>query len=105
MDVQQVEAFLAVADELHFGRAAERLVQSRPRVSKLIASLEREVGGALFDRTSRRVRLTPLAPGSATSCAPATPRCRPPWPMPAPRLPRHREYCASGSPSPRVGRR
>ena len=60
MDVQQVEAFLAVADELHFGRAAERLVQSRPRVSKLIASLEREVGGALFDRTSRRVRLTPL---------------------------------------------
>ncbi len=60
MDVQQVEAFLAVADELHFGRAAGRLVQSRPRVSKLIASLEREVGGALFDRTSRRVRLTPL---------------------------------------------
>ena len=52
MNVQQVEAFLAVADELHFGRAAERLVQSRPRVSKLIASLEREVGGALFDRTS-----------------------------------------------------
>jgi DNA-binding transcriptional LysR family regulator len=60
MDVQQVEAFLAVADELHFGRAADRLVQSRPRVSKLIAALEREVGGTLFDRTSRRVRLTPL---------------------------------------------
>ena len=60
MDMQQVEAFLAVADELHFGRAAERLVLSRPRVSKLIASLEREVGGALFSRTSRRVRLTPL---------------------------------------------
>ncbi len=60
MDMQQVEAFLTVADELHFGRAAERLVWSRPRVSKLIASLEREVGGALFDRTSRRVRLTPL---------------------------------------------
>jgi DNA-binding transcriptional LysR family regulator len=60
MDVEQVEAFLAVADELHFGRAAERIVRSRPRVSRLIASLEREVGGALFDRTSRRVRLTPL---------------------------------------------
>jgi len=60
MDMQQVEAFLAVADELHFGRAAEQLVLSRPRVSRLIASLEREVGGTLFDRTSRRVRLTPL---------------------------------------------
>jgi DNA-binding transcriptional LysR family regulator len=60
MDMQQVEAFLAVAGELHFGRAAERLVLSRPRVSRLIASLEREVGGTLFDRTSRRVRLTPL---------------------------------------------
>jgi DNA-binding transcriptional LysR family regulator len=60
MDMQQVEAFLAVADELHFGRAAQQLVLSRPRVSRLVASLEREVGGTLFDRTSRRVRLTPL---------------------------------------------
>jgi DNA-binding transcriptional LysR family regulator len=60
MDMQQVEAFLAVADELHFGHAAEHLVLSRPRVSRLIASLEREVGGTLFDRTSRRVRLTPV---------------------------------------------
>lgn len=60
MDMQQVEAFLAVADELHFGRAAEQLVLSRPRVSRLIASLEREIGGTLFDRTSRRVQLTPL---------------------------------------------
>jgi DNA-binding transcriptional LysR family regulator len=60
MDMQQVQAFLAVADELHFGRAAKQLVLSPPRVSRLIASLEREVGGTLFDRTSRRVRLTPL---------------------------------------------
>jgi DNA-binding transcriptional LysR family regulator len=60
MDMQQVEVFLAVADELHFGRAADRVVLSRPRVSRLIASLEREIGGTLFDRTSRRVRLTPL---------------------------------------------
>jgi DNA-binding transcriptional LysR family regulator len=60
MDMQQVEAFLAVADELHFGQAADRVVLSRPRVSRLIASLEREIGGTLFDRTSRRVRLTPL---------------------------------------------
>ncbi|MHB1430549.1 MAG: LysR family transcriptional regulator [Streptosporangiaceae bacterium] len=60
MDITQVRAFLALADELHFGRAAERVGLSQPRVSRLIAALEREAGGALFDRTTRRVRLTPL---------------------------------------------
>lgn len=56
----QVEAFLALADELHFGRAAERLHVSSPRVSRLIATLERQAGGKLFERTSRKVTLTPL---------------------------------------------
>jgi DNA-binding transcriptional LysR family regulator len=56
----QVEAFLAVADELHFGRAAERLQVSQPRVSRLVAALERQAGGKLFERTSRQVILTPL---------------------------------------------
>jgi DNA-binding transcriptional LysR family regulator len=56
----QVRAFLVLADELHFGRAAERTGLSQPRVSRLISALEREAGGALFDRTTRRVRLTPL---------------------------------------------
>jgi DNA-binding transcriptional LysR family regulator len=60
MDLSQVEAFVAVAEELHFGRAAERLNLSQPRVSRLVAALESDVGGALFERTSRRVRLTPL---------------------------------------------
>jgi DNA-binding transcriptional LysR family regulator len=60
VDMAQAEAFLAVAEELHFGRAAERLHVSQPRVSRLIAALERQVGGALFERTSRRVTLTPL---------------------------------------------
>ena len=60
MDLTQVRTFLVLTDELHFGRAAERLGLSQPRVSRLVAALEREVGGALFDRTTRRVRLTPL---------------------------------------------
>lgn len=60
VDLTQVRSFLAVAEELNFCHAAERLGQSPPRVSRLIASLEREVGGKLFDRTTRRVRLTPL---------------------------------------------
>ena len=60
MTLAQAEAFLALAEELHFGRTAERLVVSQARVSRLIASLEVEVGGLLFERTSRRVRITPL---------------------------------------------
>lgn len=60
MDLTQVRTFLVLADELHFGRAAQRTGLSQPRVSRLISALEREAGGALFDRTTRRVRLTPL---------------------------------------------
>ncbi len=60
MDMAQAEAFLSVAGELHFGRAAHQLRVSQPRVSRLIATLERQVGGKLFERTSRRVTLTPL---------------------------------------------
>jgi DNA-binding transcriptional LysR family regulator len=60
METAQVEAFLALAEELHFGRTAQRLHISRPRVSQLVAALERQAGGRLFERTSRRVALTPL---------------------------------------------
>jgi DNA-binding transcriptional LysR family regulator len=56
----QAQAFLILAEELHFGRTAERLTLSQARVSRLIASLEIEVGGRLFQRTSRRVQITPL---------------------------------------------
>ncbi|MEV4185909.1 LysR family transcriptional regulator [Streptosporangium canum] len=60
MDWQEIEAFLTLGEELHFGRTAERLHVSRARVSQLIKALERRVGGPLFDRTSRRVTLTPV---------------------------------------------
>ncbi|MFB9463492.1 LysR family transcriptional regulator [Streptomyces cinereospinus] len=59
MNIAQLECFLAVADELHFGRAAERLHRSPATVSEAVAALERGIGGKLFARTSRRVTLTP----------------------------------------------
>ena len=60
MDLRELEAFLAVAEELHFGRAGARLYVSQGRVSQLLRSLERRVGGRLVARNSRRVGLTPL---------------------------------------------
>jgi len=60
VELAQIEAFLTLCEELHFGRTAERLRVSQPRVSRLIASLESEIGAALAERTSRRVVLTPL---------------------------------------------
>lgn len=56
--MREIEAFLAVAEELHFGRAAQRLGLSTSRISALVRTLERRVGGPLFERTSRTVQLT-----------------------------------------------
>jgi DNA-binding transcriptional LysR family regulator len=60
MDLDQIHAFLVLTEELHFGRTAERMFRSQSRVSRLIASLETEIDGTLFDRTNRRVSLTSL---------------------------------------------
>ena len=60
MELRDIEIFLTLAEELHFGRTAERLRVSQARVSQSIKQQERRIGGALFERTSRSVRLTPL---------------------------------------------
>ncbi|MGW4828784.1 LysR family transcriptional regulator [Amycolatopsis japonica] len=56
--LQQIECLLTLAEELHFGRTAERLGYSQSRVSQLIATLETKVGARLVERTSRKVGLT-----------------------------------------------
>jgi DNA-binding transcriptional LysR family regulator len=58
MELRQLEAFVAVATELHFGRAAEKLYLSQPTLSELVRRLERELGTPLLTRTTRRVTLT-----------------------------------------------
>lgn len=58
LDKDELEAFMAVAQELHFGRAAARLCISTPQLSLVIRRVERRAGAQLFHRTTRKVELT-----------------------------------------------
>ncbi|WP_027344854.1 LysR family transcriptional regulator [Hamadaea tsunoensis] len=60
MELRDIEIFLTLAEELHFGRTAERLRLTPARVSQSVKAQERRIGGPLFVRTTRTVRLTTL---------------------------------------------
>ncbi|MEV7611839.1 LysR family transcriptional regulator [Streptomyces sp. NPDC089799] len=71
LEIRELEAFLVLARELHFGRAGERLYVSQSRVSQLLKSLEHRIGAPLVERTSRRVALTPLGESFLAGLRPA----------------------------------
>ena len=68
LTLDQVRCFVAVAEELHFGRAAERLTMTQPPLSRQIQKLERVVGAQLLERDNRQVELTAAGNGFLEDC-------------------------------------
>jgi DNA-binding transcriptional LysR family regulator len=71
VELRELRVFLVLADELHFGRTAERLGISQSGVSQAVRVLESRLGVKVFDRTSRRVRLTPAGEALKRDLKPA----------------------------------
>src|SRR5579863_7787581 len=71
VELREMRIFLTLAGELHFGRTAERLGISQPAVSEAVRTLESRLGVKVFDRTSRRVRLTPAGEALQRNLTPA----------------------------------
>jgi DNA-binding transcriptional LysR family regulator len=71
LELRELRIFLALAEELHFGRTAERLGISQPGVSEAVRVLESRLGVKVFDRTSRRVGLTPAGEELRRALVPA----------------------------------
>ena len=71
VELRELRIFLVLAEELHFGRTAERLGISQPGVSEAVRVLESRLGVKVFDRTSRRVRLTPAGEALKRGLVPA----------------------------------
>ncbi len=71
VELRELRIFLVLSDELHFGRTAERLGISQPGVSEAVRVLESRLGVKVFDRTSRRVRLTPAGEALKGDLVPA----------------------------------
>ncbi|NMI54349.1 LysR family transcriptional regulator [Streptomyces sp. RLA2-12] len=93
MDTRELAYFVAVAETLHFGQAAESLGITQPPLSRAIAQLERRVGVPLLERTTRQVRLTAAGEVFLAECA----RSWRPWTPPYAR--RAKPPSSSGSPS------
>jgi DNA-binding transcriptional LysR family regulator len=72
VELREIRAFLVLADELHFGRSAERLGLSQARISQVLRELERKLGQRLMHRTSRQVALTPAGERFLDAIGPAT---------------------------------
>src|SRR5947207_3334108 len=58
VEMRHLRAFVALGEELHFGRASQRLYLTQPALSQTIRQLETSVGGRLVERTTRSVKLT-----------------------------------------------
>ena len=71
VELRELRIFLVLADELHFGRTATRLGISQPGVSQAVRTIESRLGVKVFDRTSRRVRLTSAGEVLRSRLAPA----------------------------------